>query len=196
MSRIYVNLDIETTGLDPERDHILEIAWAILDEDFDPIFDAREFIVDHGSNWPDVVSALRAAPAVVRNMHVNSGLAGDLLGKGGSTLQVIADSLYRDINVARAKFAPNTTAHLMGFSPEFDRSFLSTAPWFTSVVSESPTGLNHRLYNLSSVKIAYENAGIEIPAANNPNPHRALHDITEVMRFAQLVKADLEGKSL
>lgn len=199
MTKLFLNLDLETTGLDPDKDHILEIAWDILDEELVSVMvEPRTFIVDHGEDWGDVFSALRSAPAVVREMHEKSGLAGALLTqRGAQNIAGIARVLESDLRVAKSSHSIRATTHLMGFSPEFDRSFLKEYPSFGALLSESAyIGLHHRLYNLSSFKIGYELAGVEIPKIKNPNPHRALSDIGEVAEFGRLVLRDLKGETL
>ena len=196
--KLFLNLDIETTGLDPYEDFILEIAWQVLSDDLTPRSDARSYIVDHESDWAGVFHALRNAPAVVRNMHANSGLSAALLSSGvgnTATLEVIAQRITRDLRVATAQLGSDTKIHLMGFSPQFDKSFLAQKSEFYSLLSESNyTGLNHRLFDLSSVKIAYDVAGLDLPGYwQNTNPHRAISDIEEVRRFALAVRADMRG---
>lgn len=195
--KLFLNLDIETTGLYPEKDFILEIAWQVLGEGFNPRSEPRSYIVDHGSDWAGVFHALRHAPAVVRNMHANSGLSAALLSGEGDTaiLAVIAQRITSDLRVATSSLGSDTKIHLMGFSPQFDKSFLAQKSEFYSLLSESSyTGLNHRLFDLSSVKIAYDVAGLDLPGDwQNTNPHRAISDIEEVRRFALAVRDDMRG---
>lgn len=196
--KLFLNLDIETTGLYPEEDFILEIAWQVLGEGFNPRSEPRSYIVDHESDWAGVFHALRHAPVVVRNMHANSGLSAALLSSSAgdtATFAGIAQRITGDLRVATSSLGSNTKIHLMGFSPQFDKSFLAQKEEFHGLLSESNyTGLNHRMYDLSSVKIAYEVAGLDLPGDwQNTNPHRAISDIEEVRRFALAVRADMQG---
>lgn len=190
--KLFLNLDIETTGLHPEEDFILEIAWQVLNEDLTPRSDARSYIVDHGSDWAGVFHALRSAPEVVRKMHANSGLSAALLSGEGhtATLAAIVQRITGDLRVATSSLGSDTTIHLMGFSPQFDKSFLAQKSEFDRLLSESSyVGLHHRLFDLSSVKIAYDVAGLDLPGDwQNTNPHRAISDIEEVRQFAIAVR--------
>lgn len=199
MSKLFLNLDLETTGLNPEEDNILEIAWEVLDEDLLPLtVEPRSFIVDHGSNWASVWGQLREAPKVVREMHIRSGLLADLLSydSDAETLEDIAGLLHGDLRVAHSARPVETTIHFIGFSPAFDRSFLAAESAFYNVVSETRGMMHHRLFDLSSFKIGYELAGVEIPEIKNPTPHRALSDIGAVAEFGRLVLKDLKGETL
>lgn len=191
--KLFLNLDIETTGLDPDEDFILEIAWQVLGEGLNPRSDAQSYIVDHESDWAGVFHALRHAPTVVRTMHANSGLSADLLSSGvgdTATLAAIAQRITEDLRVATSSLGSDTKIHLMGFSPQFDKSFLAQKSAFDSLLSESTyTGLNHRMFDLSSVKIAYDVAGLDLPGDwVNDKPHRAINDIEEVRQFAIAVR--------
>lgn len=199
MTKLFLNLDLETTGLDPDKDHILEVAWDILDEELVSVMTApRSFIVEHGDSWGDVWNALRSAPTVVRKMHTESGLVSDMVSfdSDAETLFDIADILYGDLRWTHSELPPETTIHFIGFSPAFDRSFLAAKSATQSIVSETKGRMHHRLFDLSSFKIGYELAGVEIPKIKNPNPHRALSDIGEVAEFGRLVLRDLKGETL
>lgn len=193
MTKLFLNLDIETTGLSPEEDYILEIAWDVLDENLDSALGApRTYIVDHGSDWSEVFSALRSAPRVVRDMHQKSGLTGELFSALPAHKSEIAARIVGDLRTALSECPFDTTVHYIGFSPAFDRSFLLASRAFGVFTSE----MHHRLFDLSSFKIGYELAGVEIPPSNNPNPHRAINDIAEVQTFGKLVLAALKGETL
>lgn len=194
MTKLFLNLDLETTGLYPTKDHILEIAWDILDENLvSTLSEPRTFIVEHGDDWGAVWNALRSAPEVVRKMHTQSGLVSDMLSydSDAEPMADIAILLDGDLRMAYSERPSATTIHFMGFSPAFDRSFLAANSMTEIIVSETRGRMHHRLFDLSSVKIAYEMAGLEMPYYSNANPHRAVNDITEVADFARLVRNDM-----
>ena len=67
---MYVFLDLETTGLDPEKDHILQLAMVVTSDDLDPI----------GEHFCSDVALTEAAAGrlymnpFVRDMHRKTGL--------------------------------------------------------------------------------------------------------------------------
>lgn len=185
MTKLFVALDLETTGLDPKNDRILEIAWVVCDQSLNALTPRRSFIVDHGEDWGDVFSLIRSNEAV-RRMHQDSGLAGELLSEDGVRMEDISDVLFADI----LNCSLSASIHLLGASIGFDRSFLQADLNFTRFFSEDDGLFHHRLYDLSSVKLAYEVAGLVPPKIENKSKHRALDDVDEVLEFARAVKQD------
>lgn len=61
-------LDFETTGLDLNRDHILEVAWVLTDFDLNPIVGYQSVVCPPIEGWPE-----RMLP-FVRKMHMDNGL--------------------------------------------------------------------------------------------------------------------------
>lgn len=188
---IYVPLDIETTGLDPEEDYLLEIAWAILDEKFEPLTPTRYYLFDHSQGeWQDVWAQIQSNEAV-RNMHEQSGLYADLKTKTAWASSSIALMLRDDI--ARYTKSENEAAHLMGFNIGFDRSFLQKDSDIGLLFDTDVLGVrfHHRLLDLSSVKLLWQSAGVAIPEIENLRKHRAKDDVNEVIEFAQAIRNEV-----
>ena len=181
---IYVFLDIETTGLDPKRDSILEIGWVMTNDRFETLntFSAAA-----------VYSPMYEAQMgdYVKKMHEDSGLLADIRNNGyTSPLEPYAAREF-ERNISR-HVNPDTNIFLAGFSVHFDKAFLSLesnwAGFFES--KEDEPGLvhfNHRLLDLSAINLlACRVAGIPESRykGENDNPHRALNDCFEARDFA------------
>lgn len=195
MSKLFVPLDIETTGLDPNKDFILEIAWVVCDDQLNELTPRRSFIVEHGDQWSEVFSRIRENK-FVREMHQKSGLAGALMGEHSYPLELIEESLKSDLREAQSGRDLSDSNHLLGLSVQFDKSMMQKhMPLVMPLEKGSAYNtLHYRVYDLSSIKLAYEIAGIELPEIPaNENAHRAADDVEEVLNFARAVRRDLQG---
>lgn len=188
--KLFVPMDIETTGTREDLDYILEIGWVVVNEELEEVTPRRSFIVDHGQDWQDVFNRLRSNE-FVRNMHAESGLAADLVAKPAYPVKDIAGALQADLMQAWSPLPHNTTTHLLGLSVDFDRRFLKQHGFhaFFPDEDQKASTFHHRLYDLSGVKIAYEIAGFQYPQIESGG-HRALDDAIESLEFARAVKRD------
>jgi oligoribonuclease len=173
-------MDLEMTGLDPDRHVIVEIATVITDDDLAVVAEGPDIVVRASEE------DLAAMDDVVRSMHTRSGLLDairasetDLAQAGHATL----DFLRRHIPEAG-------TVPLCGNSIGTDRRFL--ARW----LPEIDQYLHYRSIDVSTVK---ELARRWFPDALAAQPrkvgaHRAMGDIMEsVAELAYYRRAIFRG---
>jgi oligoribonuclease len=158
-------IDLEMTGLDPERDVVLEIAALITDSELNPVGEGLDIVVSQPA------SALENMADVVRDMHARSGLTDAVLASTVSLAAAeaaVLDLVKSEIPVERA-------VPLCGNSIATDRTFL------VRHMPELDAWLHYRMIDVSSIK---ELARRWYPKAYHHAPqkaggHRALADIQE-----------------
>jgi oligoribonuclease len=157
-------IDCEMTGLDIERDALIEIACVVTDADLKLLDGGIDLVIKPPAE------AVEQMSDVVRDMHTKSGLLDDL--SGGMALGEAADAVlaYVKHHVREARKAP-----LCGNSIATDRWFIARD------MPELDAWLHYRMIDVSSVK---ELARRWYPRAYFASPskhggHRALADITE-----------------
>jgi oligoribonuclease len=157
-------IDCEMTGLDIERDALVEIACVVTDGELTLLDEGVDVIIKPPAE------ALAEMPDVVREMHTTSGLLEEL--PSGVTIAEAQDIVLSYVrgHVAEAKKAP-----LCGNSIATDR-------WFVARDMPDLDGyLHYRMVDVSSIK---ELARRWFPRAYFASPlkhggHRALADIRE-----------------
>ena len=164
-------IDIETTGLIPRFDYILEVACHITDDNFD---------IKH--TFHAVTNAARSVDMdvvdpVVQEMHMKNNLWGEsLISKltTGAVLLELENFLYDKLRGERPPLGGNT--------PSFDRAFIEYHGFGTLKC------LSHRHLDCSSLN---EMAKRCWPAVYDQRPrsetdkHRALYDVTESIHVAR-----------
>jgi len=184
---LFAFLDLETTGLDPDEDHILEIAWLLADSKLNQVTHTRTHIVEHSPGaWQDVWAQLMSNE-YVRNMHQQSGLYADMRTKSAWTLSAIALQFRDDIEEALAHVEEGPV-HLAGLSIDFDRSFLKKDPTWGLFFDNDVLGvsIHHRLLDLSSFKMFLTARGVPWDEATNTEAHRAANDVRETLEQARI----------
>ena len=154
---------MEMTGLDPERDTILEIATLITDNDLAVIAEGPVLAIHHGQPVLDAMDAWN------REHHGNSGLTHRVL----ASPTTMTDAEQQTLAFVR-QYCPQRASPLCGNSIWQDRRFL--ARYMPTLEGY----LHYRIVDVSTVK---ELARRWFPG--NPQPpekkhaHRALDDILE-----------------
>jgi oligoribonuclease len=181
MSKRYLFLDTETTGLDPHTDALLEVAWFITDENYVRIGERQSYVVNinEGNN----IAAVVAMNDYVRNMHTESGLLDEL--EDGATLDYIFQKLVSDIDLY---VEDEDVLHIAGLSIHFDVDFLKANDF--NLFEGPDARIHHRHFDLSAVKLMMEDAALSqaIIMDTNPYPHRALFDCMEALAYARRVR--------
>lgn len=161
-------IDCEMTGLDLQRDALIEIAVLVTDGDLNVLGDGVDVVI-HADE-----EALVGMPEVVRVMHATSGLTDAVRA---STIS-LAEAERLALAYIREHVPEPRTAPLAGNSIATDRGFL------TRDMPELDGHLHYRMVDVSSIK---ELCRRWFPRVFFAKPekglaHRALADIEESIR--------------
>lgn len=166
-------LDLETTGLNPEKDLILEIGL-VATEGLDRILDSTSIVIDHG--------AVHLTPTVL-GMHLDNGLLKDIGTRGVKVPEAYAQA----ITFLDTWFGSDAESYTVGGSgiDRFDIPFLKAAP---EPLCWLPESFYYGTLDTSGLKRILKTAGITLEARGGAT-HRAVADAEDSFRLAQaLVK--------
>lgn len=161
-------IDCEMTGLDLQRNALIEIACLVTDGELQVLGKGVDVVI-HADE-----AALAAMPDVVRDMHAHSGLTEEVRRSAVS----VAEAEQLVLAYVREHVPEPRTAPLAGNSIGTDRGFL------TRDMPELDAHLHYRLVDVSSIK---ELCRRWYPRTYYAKPekglaHRALADIEESIR--------------
>jgi len=187
-----VPIDLETTGLDPVKDTILEFAMLLVDDNLD-------VIAEFGSRVIHAEPAqLERMNEYVTNMHTRSGLLEEVKNSTVSLATVDFDAsqwlIQHGVGV-EAHPSIDTRGIIIGSSVRLDLNFIEAQMPLVAAV------LHYRLIDISGIREALARwAPVLIPtvAPSSCVAHRAMEDIRESLyeaREQRLVLRCLEDSS-
>ncbi len=167
-------IDCEMTGLDTEADALIEVAALVTDFDLNVLGEGVDIVIKPPTE------AVKRMGDVVRRMHTESGLLGELdVGVDLSTAE------HRVLDYVREHVSEPRKAPLAGNTVGTDRIFLARD------MPQLETYLHYRVVDVSSIK---ELARRWYPRAYYASPaktgnHRALADIQESIEELRYYRA-------
>ncbi|MEY4995864.1 MAG: hypothetical protein RLZ67_589, partial [Actinomycetota bacterium] len=140
-------MDLEMTGLDPERHVIVEIATLVTDDDLNIIAEGPDLVI----HQPD--EALAEMDDFVTNMHITSGLL-DLIKTSTVSHD---DAMQQTLDFIKLHSPEPMKIPLCGNSIRTDRAFL------TKYMPDIENWLHYRCVDVSTVKelVKRWNPGLE-----------------------------------
>src|SRR3984885_10200203 len=158
-------MDLEMTGLDPDRHVIVEIATLVTDDDLAVIAEGPDLVVHTGPEQ------LQAMEPVVRDMHTRSGL---LAAIEASTL-TLEEAGRQTLDFLKGHVPPKGSVPLCGNSIGTDRRFLA------AYLPDIENWLHYRSVDVSTIKELCRRwyPGVLADAPGKQTSHRAMDDIKE-----------------
>jgi oligoribonuclease len=162
-------IDIESTGLEPASNDILEVAWGVAN-----LYDPFPLDIDSRvAAWQGTLSFSKEA----HEMHDKSGLLAAVF-REGVLLDEIEHLIVGDLVRHEARQGAKHVA-VAGFSAHFDLSFLRLhMRWLTEFLS-------HKVYDVSAVKLFCQSMGMPAELTEKKAAHRAREDLIEAVEHAK-----------
>jgi len=165
-------LDLETTGIDPVNDHILEVAWRITNDSLIPWSVTKSHVVRPSK---DAWRQLQQTPFVM-DMHVENGLLAHIDADVDLVLlEDVEDEILKDVNIIDAPWM------IAGSSAHFDLSFIREH------MPRLAEKLSHRTYDVTTLKTLFKSVG-HMDDIRNEGKHRAANDIDNSLAYAWMYR--------
>jgi oligoribonuclease len=174
---VLVWMDLEMTGLEPDRHVIVEIATLITDDELELVAEGPDLVIHHPAE------ALSTMDDFVREMHTRSGLLALV-----ETSTITPDEAgARTIAFLKEHIPEPRTVPLCGNSIGTDRRFL--AKWYPEIEDH----LHYRSVDVSTLKELARRWHPEVltSAPKKARGHRALDDIRESLDELRHYRAQL-----
>nr|XP_022910903.1 probable oligoribonuclease [Onthophagus taurus] len=166
-------IDMEMTGLDVEKDKVLEIACLITDGDLNTVAEGPDIIIHHGNN---VLSNMNDWS---KRQHEKTGLT-EASRKSNIPIEVAEKQLMDFIK----KYVTERMSPLAGNSVYMDRMFIKKH------LPKIDNYLHYRIIDVSTIKELCQrwNENIYRKAPRKVCDHRALSDIKESIKELKYYK--------
>ncbi|MFV0523361.1 MAG: oligoribonuclease [Acidimicrobiales bacterium] len=177
MGNLLAWMDLEMTGLDPERDVIVEIATLITDDELTLVAEGPQLVIAASEE------SLAGMDPVVVDMHTRSGLLEQIKA---STI-TIGEARDQTLAFLQAHIPQPGTVPLCGNSIGTDRRFLAAQ------MPEIESFLHYRSVDVSTIKELGRRWYPQIlaTAPRKEAGHRALDDILESVNELRFYRAAL-----
>ena len=174
-------MDLEMTGLDPDKDVVVEIATLITDDDLAIVAEGPDLVIHQP---PEVLDRMGD---FVRAMHTKSGL----LEAIGTSTTTLAEASEATMAFLREHIDEARTVPLCGNSIGTDRRFLLR--W----LPEIEEFLHYRSIDVSTIKELARRWHPEVlkSAPDKAGGHRAMDDIRESVAELRHYRAALFSKA-
>lgn len=170
---MFLWLDLETTGLDPDGGEILEVGWFVSDN-WEILTDAQSHVVT-----PTYVTfELIKQDLFAQSVHYENGLMKDILWGDTVRLEDIEDMILKDLH----RFNEDDSFPILaGASVHFDRGFIRN--YMPRLDSE----LSYRHFDVSTLMMFFNSLGYyELSKREHgSSTHRAADDIQASYRLAR-----------
>lgn len=161
-------VDVETNGLDPNKNRLLEVACLVTDDDLN-ILDAGGFQRVVRYTAPEVTRLVADASSFVREMHAKTGLWSKL--ENGTPIGTVD----RELAVYIAQFSAPRTSPVGGNSVRLDMNFMDA---YLPRVSHH---LDYHMRDVSSIA-GFATEWLGIPWFDKASDHTAMTDVRECIR--------------
>jgi oligoribonuclease len=181
---MYLWIDLETTGLDPDNDRIIEVGWFLSDQ-IEQVTAPQSVLIT-----PDKIAwELMQQDLFVQTMHTENDLLKDMEAFGTIMVDDVEDQILDDLERYH-----DDVIILAGASVHFDRGFIRN--WMPRLDRR----LIHRHLDVSTLRMFFNDSGFRsYGEKERPTVHRALQDDEDAhnlyTRYLELVR-ELERSSI
>lgn len=161
---MYLWIDLETTGLDPDNDRIIEVGWMLSDHT-EKVGDVQSVLIT-----PDKIAwELMQQDLFVQEMHTKNGLIADMEMFGSIVPEDAEDQILE--NLDKHELGKPVLA---GSSVHFDRGFIRR--WMPRLDRR----LSHRHMDVSALRMFFDSQGYaSVGQKDHETKHRALDDVQD-----------------
>jgi oligoribonuclease len=169
---MFLWLDLETVGLDPDSGEILEVAWFISDN-WELLTNVKSHVVTPTRDTFELIKQDMFAQTV----HYDNLLMADLLWNRTVLLEDIEDMILRDLHRNNDQ---DVVPILAGSSVHFDRSFIR------KYMPRLDDQLSHRHFDASTLMMFFNSLGYyDYAKREYSSTHRAYNDVQDSYKLAR-----------